>query len=129
MARPKIEIDISRVEEFAAQGLSQAEICLCLGISESTLYRRKTDMEVLTEAIKSGKAKAASEISNVLYRMARGGDLGAIVWYEKTRRGLSDKTTTVVAQEVDYILDRLRDSLSADEYARALAAIRGAGSN
>ncbi len=129
MARPKIELDISRVEELAAQGLSQAEICLCIGISESTLYRRKTDMEVLTEAIKRGKAKAASEIANTLYRLARGGDLGAIVWYEKTRRGLSDKTTTVVAQEVDYILDRLRDSLSADEYTRALVAIRGPGSS
>lgn len=91
MARPRIEIDISRVEEYAAQGLSQAEICLCIGIGESTLYRRKLDLEVLTEAIKRGKAKAASEISNTLYLMAKGGDLGAIVWYEKTRRGLSDK--------------------------------------
>lgn len=91
MARPRIEIDISRVEELAAQGLSQAEICLVLGIGESTLYRRKHDLEVLTEAIKSGKAKAASEISNVLYQMAKKGDLGAVIWYEKTRRGLSDR--------------------------------------
>lgn len=91
MARPRIEIDISRVEEYAAQGLSQAEICLCLGISESTLYRRKADLEVLTEAIKSGRAKAASEIANTLYQMARSKDLGAIIWWEKTRRGLSDR--------------------------------------
>ena len=91
MSAPRLEIDILKAEKLAAQGLSQAEICLCLGISESTLYRRKRDMEVLTEAIKSGKAKAASEISNVLYQKAREGDLGAIIWYEKTRRGLSDK--------------------------------------
>jgi transcriptional regulator with XRE-family HTH domain len=129
MPRPKIEIDISRVEEYAAQGLSQAEICLCLGISEDTLSRRKADSAAIADAIKSGKAKAASEISNTLYQMARGKDLGAIIWYEKTRRGLSDKTTTVVAQEIDYILDRLRDSLSPDEYARALAAIRGGDSS
>jgi len=89
--RPKIEIDISRVEEFAAQGLTQAEICLCLGISEGTLYSRKRENEVFVEAIKRGKAKAASEVANTLYLMAKGGDLGAIVWYEKTRRGLSDK--------------------------------------
>lgn len=93
MARPKIELDISRIEELAAQGLTLAEICLVLGIGESTLYRRKLDLEVLTEAIKRGKAKAASEISNVLYLKARDGDLGAIIWYEKTRRGLSDKQT------------------------------------
>lgn len=126
MARPRIEIDISRVEELAAQGLSQAEICLVIGVSEDTLSRRKADSAAIADAIKSGKAKAASEVANTLYLMAtKDKDLGAVIWWEKTRRGLSDKTTTVVAQEVDYILDRLRDTLSADEYARALAAIRG----
>ena len=129
MARPRIEIDISRVEELAAQGLTQEEIALCLGISERTLRNHKTIDADIAAAIKSGKAKAASEVANRLYLMAKGGDLGAIVWYEKTRRGLSDKTTTVVAQEVDYILDRLRDTLSAEEYARALEAIRSTGSS
>ena len=102
MARPRIELDISRIEELAAQGLTQTEICLVIGISESTLLRRKLEMEVLTAAIKSGKAKAASEISNTLYRMAQGGDLGAIVWYEKTRRGLSDKQTIEHSGEITY---------------------------
>jgi len=101
MARPRIELDISRIEELAAQGLTQTEICLVIGISESTLLRRKLEMEVLTAAIKSGKAKAASEISNTLYQMARGGDLGAIVWYEKTRRGLSDKQLVEHSGAVD----------------------------
>ena len=91
MTRPRIELDISRVEELAAQGLSQAEICLVLGISEDTLSRRKHDTAAIADAIKRGRAKAASEISNTLYLMAKGGDLGAIVWYEKTRRGLSDR--------------------------------------
>ena len=129
MGRPRIEIDTLRVEEYAAQGLSQAEICLCLGISEDTLSRRKADSAAIADAIKRGKAKAVSEVADRLYLMAKGGDLGAIVWWEKTRRGLSDKTTTVVAQEVDYILDRLHDKLPPDEYARALAAIRGDGSS
>lgn len=91
MARPKIDIDISRVEEYAAQGLTQAEICLCLGISEDTMTRRKVENAVFAEAIKRGKAKAASEIANTLYLKAINGDLGAIIWYEKTRRGLSDR--------------------------------------
>ena len=91
MARPKIEINISRVEQLAAQGLTQTEICLCLGIGENKLLRRKVELEVLADAIKRGKAKAASAISNVLYLKAIDGDLGAIVWYEKTRRGLSDR--------------------------------------
>ena len=113
MARPRIEIDISRVEELAAQGLTQAEICLVIGISEDTLSRRKSDLADLADAIKSGKAKAASEISNTLYKMARGGDLGAIVWYEKTRRGLSDKmanTNTNVSVDWETVPPELRDA-------------------
>jgi predicted transcriptional regulator len=91
MGRPKIEIDTSKVEELAAQGLSQEEIALCLGISERTLRNHKQVDSVLADAIKSGKAKAASEIANKLYMMAKTGDLGAIIWWEKTRRGLTDK--------------------------------------
>jgi len=105
MPRPKIEIDISRVEELAAQGLTQAEICLCLGIGETTLYERKRESAVFEEAIKRGKAKAASEVANTLYLMAKGGDLGAIVWYEKTRRGLSDK----VQQNINVDVSKLSD--------------------
>lgn len=89
--KPRLEIDISRIEELAAQGLSQAEICLVMGISEGTLYNRKRENEEFDASIKRGRAKAASEISNKLYMMAKGGDLGAIIWYEKTRRGLSDR--------------------------------------
>lgn len=111
MARPRIELDISRIEELAAQGLTQAEICLCLGISEKTLERRKVDMSVVADAIKSGRAKAASEISNTLYRMARGGDLGAIVWWEKTRRGLTDKQAVehTGAVKIEYVNDWRRN--------------------
>ena len=105
MARPRIEIDISRVEELAAQGLSQAEICLVIGISEGTLYSRKRENEVVEEAIKRGKAKAASEISNTLYMMAKKGDLGAIVWWEKTRRGLTDKVQQNLTIDVTKLSD------------------------
>lgn len=105
MAGKKIPIDISRVEELAAQGLSQAEICLVLGISEDTLTRRKMDVAEVADAIKRGRAKAASEISNTLYMMAKGGDLGAIVWYEKTRRGLSDKVQQNITVDVTKLSD------------------------
>jgi hypothetical protein len=105
MARPRIEIDISRVEELAAQGLSQAEICLVIGVSEDTLSRRKADSAAIADAIKSGKAKAASEIANTLYLMAKRGDLGAIVWWEKTRRGLSDKVQQNITVDVTKLSD------------------------
>ena len=92
MARPRIDIDVSYVAELAGRGLTQAEICAVLGISEATLYGRKRDNEVFRDAIKAGKAQAAVEVSNALWQKATvDRDLGAIIWYEKTRRGLSDR--------------------------------------
>lgn len=94
--RPRIDIDLDRVAELAGRGLTQAEICLVLGISEATLYNRKRESEVFTDAIKRGRAVAAEAVANKLYDMAVAGDLGAIVWWEKTRCGRTDK----VAHEV-----------------------------
>jgi hypothetical protein len=105
MARPKIEIDISKIEKLAAQGLTQAEICLCVGIGETTLYERKRESAVFEEAIKRGRAKAASQIANVLYTKAVDGDLGAIIWWEKTRRGLSDKVQQNLTVDVTKLTD------------------------
>jgi len=74
------------------------------------MSRRKADSAAIADAIKSGRAKAASEISDTLYRMAKGGDLGAIVWYEKTRRGLTDKVQQNINIDVSKLSD---DELSA----------------
>lgn len=91
MAAPKLEIDIAEVERLAGLGLTQEEIAESLGISERTLRRRKGDMSILSAAIKRGKTAAGREVANALYQKAISGDVGAIVWWEKTRRGMSDK--------------------------------------
>lgn len=77
-----------------------------MGISENTLLRRKADMEVLADAIKEGRAKAAVEVSNALYEKATvDKDLGAIIWYEKTRRGLSDRVQQHITMDVSKLTD------------------------
>lgn len=91
MARPKAIIDVAKVERLAGQGLTLSEICTSIGISDQTLYRRKRQSLVLSEAIKRGRAKTADEVSNWLYELCKKKNLGAIIWYEKTRRGLSDR--------------------------------------
>lgn len=91
MSRQRIQIDLNRVEELAAQGLSQAEICATLGISEDTLTRRKRDSAGFAEVLKKGKAKAAATISNKLFELAKGGNLSAIIWWEKTRMEYTDR--------------------------------------
>ena len=55
--KPKIEIDLAKVEVMAANGLTQQQIADSLGISVSTLYGRKRENEEFEEAIKRGKAK------------------------------------------------------------------------
>lgn len=130
MARPRIDIDIDRVANLAGRGLSQVEICLVLGISEDTLSRRKANSAAFADAIKRGRAVAADEVANKLYEMAKSGDLGAIVWWEKTRRGLSDKvqqttTTTNIELNWDDVPSDLRDAfierrMSLDDVLREL---------
>ena len=66
----------------------QALDCL---IAEATLYRRKQDNESFESALKKGRAKAAADIANAVYENAMKGNITAQIWYEKTRRGLSDK--------------------------------------
>lgn len=96
MSRTKIQINLTRVEELASQGLSQAEICVSLGISEDTLGRRKKDSADFAEALRQGKTKASAVISNKLFEMAAGGNVAAIRWWETTRMGLSDKMRSEV---------------------------------
>lgn len=100
MGRPPVEIDIAEVERLAGLGLTQEEIAESLGFSERTLRRRKGVLSVLSDAMKRGRATAAKEVANALFQKAIGGDLGAIVWWEKTRRGLSDKVETQQSGEI-----------------------------
>lgn len=91
MARPKIDIDLEQVEQLAGLGLTQEEIALSLGISTDTIGRRKKDSADFADAIKRGQANAARAVANRLFDKCLEGDLGAIIWFEKTRRGLSDR--------------------------------------
>lgn len=86
-----LAIDLAEVERLAGLGLTDDEIALSLGISRSTITRRKRDSDAFDAALKAGKAKAAVTVASKLMQLIDGGDLGAIVWYEKTRRGLSDR--------------------------------------
>jgi hypothetical protein len=91
--RKPLEIDLDHVEHLAGLGLSEAAICASLGISQGTLTRRKRDSDQFDQALKRGKAHAHAQVAAVLFDKALEGDVGAIVWWEKTRAGLSDRVT------------------------------------
>jgi hypothetical protein len=91
--RKPLEIDLDQVEHLAGLGLSEAAICASLGISPDTLARRKQTSADFAAALKRGKAFAHQQVAAVLFDKALEGDVGAIVWWEKTRAGLSDRVT------------------------------------
>ena len=119
--RPPIEIDdaiCEKAQSLAAQGLSQDEIALCLGMGQSTLYEKKAKFLEFSEAIKRGQAKGVAIITNKLFERAQGyshpeekifcskdGDITradttkhwppdttAQIFYLKNRAGWTDKT-------------------------------------
>lgn len=93
----KIPIDLTAVEEAAAEGLSHEEVAARLGISRSTLERRAAENEAFDAAIKRGRARANAEVTNQLFKKVKRGDLGAIIWWEKTRKGYSDRVASEVS--------------------------------
>ena len=94
MARPKIEITkelCKKAEALAAQGLTSSQIASVLGMGESTLYEKQKEFTEFSESIKKGRDKGIASITNALFTTARGGNLGAMIFYLKNRAGWKDK--------------------------------------
>ena len=85
--KPKIEIDLAKVEALASRLLSKEQICISLGISESTLYRNQREKTELTEAIKRGREKGVATIANKLVESAIEGNTTAQIFILKTHGG------------------------------------------
>ena len=92
----KIEIDLQKIEDMAANGLTEEEVAASLGFCRMTITRRKRDDVAFAAAWKRGRQRANSEVTNTLMSLVREKNLGAVVWFEKTRKGYSDR----VQQEV-----------------------------
>lgn len=90
MGRPRQVLDLARVEQLAQEGNTDAEIARQLGVSPKTVERRKKDSDGFDAALKRGREAAHSVVANALYRQAKRGNVTAIIWYEKTRRGFRD---------------------------------------
>ena len=112
MARQKIELDPAEMERYAASGLSDEEIATCLGISRTTLHNRRKENEQFEQAIKTGRLRSHLAVSNKLYDLCLNGNITAIIWYEKSRRGLTDKIN-VSPEELDAAINRELERIAA----------------
>lgn len=88
--RPPFEVNAKRlaaIGKLAGLGLSEREIAYCIGCAPNTFGALKTRDPRVSASLEKGMATANEKVSSTLYRLALKGNLGAIVWYEKTRCG------------------------------------------
>jgi len=111
--RPEILINdemIRRAEAYAAQGLTMPQIASVLGMSQTTLYDKKSKFSEFSEAIKRGKDKGIATITNALFNKARDGDNTAMIFYLKNQAGWQDRVEKETIIEQRHVLDLTRVS-------------------
>lgn len=97
--KPKIEIDLKKVESLAGLGLSRQQIADALGISQTTLYDRQRESAEFVDAIKRGKAQRVGYVANKLQKLVDEGNLGAIIFYLKTQGGFIETQRQLIADD------------------------------
>lgn len=99
--RKPIPIDLDKVESLAAQQMSEAQICDCLGISWMTLNRRKQQYESFVTALARGKAKGLAIITNKHFEAAKNGNVDAQKHILKCKAGWQETQRHEVAGDDD----------------------------
>ena len=89
--KPKIELDLAKVEELAGLGLTREQIALSLGVSYSTLNRRAKESEEIETAMRRGRALANIKVAGELMKAIEKGNVTAIIFYLKARAGWTEK--------------------------------------
>lgn len=95
--RPRTEIDIAKVEQYAQICDNEEEIASALGVSISTLARRKQESEEFRAAIKRGKAKANVFVGGKLMELIKEGNVAATIFYMKSRCGWKEASRTEIS--------------------------------
>ena len=120
LANTKV-IDYEKLYNLAKMGLSEEQIAISLGISASTITRRKRDDEQFDRTLKAGKQKGVETVTNALFVNATGDkpSTSAQIFFLKNRAGWRDR------QEVDA---NLSGSVAVDhDVESALQALKDAG--
>jgi hypothetical protein len=125
--RPRIRFgakDLKQIATLAGYGLSDEKIAHVLGVSPATFGRRKLDDASVLLALEKGKAVASSIVGQALFRLVKGGNVTAIIWWEKTREGRHEPIR-VLAEPPEDLKDMAQyRGLSDDEVIAQLKAAR-----
>lgn len=99
--RPKIQIDLVKVENLAGLGLNKEQIANALGMSYATLNRNQKVRQDLQDAINRGKARRIGFVANKLQTLIDEGNLGAIIFYLKTQGGFVETQRQIITDNQD----------------------------
>lgn len=89
--KPRIEIDLQKVEHYASLGLTKQQVADALGISETTLRNRQKEFADFADAIKRGQARGVAFVANRLLEKVKERDTASIIFFLKTRGGWTEK--------------------------------------
>ncbi len=120
MAKTKV-IDYEKLYNLARMGLSEEQIATSLGISASTITRRKRDDEQFDRALKAGRQEGITQVTNQLFNSATDPDkpnTSAAIFFLKNRAGWRDKAevdanltgSLAVDHDIDSALKALEDA-------------------
>lgn len=85
-----MDINWDEVEKLGGHDMSLSEVCLIMDLSERQVERFTNIKAEMAKVIRRGKAKKALLVATALLNQCEKGTVTAIIWYEKTRRGLAE---------------------------------------
>ena len=81
---------IKKAEEYAALGLTKAQIASCLGIHYDTLNNKTKQYDDFNDAIKRGLDRGIAKYANLLLEHAKDGNSSSVIFFLKARAKWSD---------------------------------------
>jgi len=90
MSNP-ILFDYNLIEEYGFLGLTENQIADALGVSRSTISRRKRDDDTFDTAYRKGRARGIAKVSKSLMDQIEKGSVRAAIFYLNCRGGWSEK--------------------------------------
>ena len=109
MSREKIEIsesELENIKKLASLGFSIKSIAASLGISESTLKRRRNENEAIDLSIKQGKLSGSLKVASKAFEMACSGKYPQMtMWWLKHQAGFEESKTKNENCEIHISID------------------------